>query len=474
MYETRDQKLKQDMFSKYEYLVQRPYLNELFCLPICTPPSCYEPIQLLKIEALPEDSNFKAFTYILNAVAGLGETIGLIITMHCQRLSIYLGIKSQCSTALSLIQNGLQQTFPNSKFCCIEQSCNILDELFEPSNYCQLTSSLITLNESYDSIFLRDFINLIGNQSDYTAFFLAEPIKRSDIEHTRLELCEIYDVISYFSQSNYTNYKSEAESSSRANARSTTNTSGQSITNTCGQSDTKSHSGYVNVSASTPISLQTNRPLISSKTTTQTSTQSNLITTQTSQTTQSPGNANTPKNINSTVVVNKGNSASCATNNSEANAQNCSESHGTTSTHTSSRTYTLYQALSFSCPNRRFQEAVTALNTAIERYNILSKNTTFHFGAYFFSPCDEASLRAAYSYVGLGQSTYDLSPNIVNCMSSNHPDYGNIYKFLRSFTHPEFILPDNKPPARNATPITSSEFINSLYLPITSPFLTPP
>lgn len=469
MYETRDLKLMQNMLYRYEYLVQRPYLNNLFCLSMCPPPSCYDPIMLLKITTLTETVTFSHFTYILNALAGLDETIGFIITSNRNQLSLYLGIKGQSSAAFSLVQNGLQQTFPDISFCSIEQSCDFLDFIFDPQKYPYLTSSLVTLNANYDSALLSDFTKLIGNTSDYIAFFLAEPIKKSDIRNTQLELYEIYDVLFYFSQSNYTHYKSDSNSTSHANAKSTTNTSGQSVTNTCGGTDTKSHSGYVNISASTPLSLISNRPLPSSTLTTQSADGS--ITTSTSSNTANPS---TQKNINATVLINKGTHSSCATNNSEANAQNCSESNGATSTHTNSTTHTIYQALSFSRCNRRLQAAVSELTTAIERYNTLSQNTAFYFSAYFLSPNDEVSLRAAYSYVGLGQSTYDLSPNVVNYMAPNHCDYANIYQFLRSFTHPEFILPDTKLLTRNAIPITSNELINSFYLPITQSFLTPP
>ena len=468
MYETRDLKLMQDMLYQYEYLVQRPYLHELFCLPMCPPPSCYEPIHLLQLENIPETSSFSRFAYILNALAGLGKTIAFIISSNCGQQSFYIGIKGQCNFALSLFQNGILQTFTNSRFYCIENPSTFLDDLLNPNKYSNLASSLVTLNESYNSVFLSDFTQLVGTHSDYVAFFLAEPINRSDIYDTRKELCEIYDVLSYFSQSNYTYYKSESRTTAHANATSSTNTSGQSVTNTCAQNNTESHSGYVNISASTPLSLS-HRSSHSSVSTTQHS--NGVVTTSTTTTTPIPTPQNTssstPKNINATVVINKGTSSSCGTNHSEANAQNCSEAKGNTSTHTNTSNNTFYQSLNFSRPNKCLQEAVTFLNTASARYNTLSRNTTFHFSTYFFSPCDEVSLRAAYSYVGLAQSSYSLSPNVVNCMASNHPDYANLYKYLRSFTHPDFLLPHTNLPTHLATPLITNELINSFYLPIT-------
>lgn len=468
MYETRDHKLKQDMFYKYEYLVQRSYLHELFCLPMGLPPDSYKPIQLLKIESLPETSIFMSFSYILNALGSLGETIGFIITCNGGTLSLYLGIKEQGSTAFSLLQNGLKQTFPNGNFYSIENSCTFLDNLFNPKNYPYLTSSLVTLNPSYNSIFLRDFTNLVGNASDYVALFLAEPIKHSDIRKRLQELYEIYDVLSYFSQSNYTHYKSDANSNSHAKAQSNTTTSSESATTTCGNSNTETCSNYANISASTPLSLQINRSLPSSNSINPTT--SSALTTKIEQNAISSA----PKNINTTALFNKGTSSSCAQNNSEANAQTCSESNCVTSTHTNSMTHTIYQALSFSCPNKRLLEAVASLNTAINRYNTLSRNTTFNFSTYFFSPSQEISLRAAYSYIGLSQSIDDLSPNLVNCMASNQSDYANLYKFLRSFTSPDFLLPQSNLLASNSVPLVSSELLNSLYLPITQASLTPP
>ena len=468
MYETRDLKLMQDMICKYDYLVQQPYLHELFSLPMCPPPSCYDPIQILHIQSLPETPTFNQFTYVLNALAGLNQTIGIILSSNSVKLSLYLGIKGQCSTAISLLQSGFEQTFPNSHLSYTSNSSQLLDDLFNPQNSSYVTSSIVTLNSSYDSIFLSDFIKLIGDQSDFVAFFLAEPIKRSDIHKTRQQLYEIYNVLSSFSQSNYTYYKLETQSNSHASAKSSTNTSGQSVTNTCGETDSESHSGYANVSASTPLSISHRLPTSSTSTTQSSDGTTTTSTTTTTHTETTPSNpSTTSRNINATILINKGNNSTCATNHSKANAQNCSEAKSNTSTHTNSSTCTSYQALSFSSPNIYIQDIISGLNSAIERYNMLSRTTSFHFSAYFFSSSEEVSLRAAYSYVGLGQSTYDLSPNVVNCVAPNHCDYANLYKFLRSFAHPKFTVPNTNLPTHNAIPLTSSELMNSLYLPIT-------
>lgn len=486
MYETRNPRLLQDMFDQYEYLIQRPYLADLSCLPLCTPPNCYESIQVLKICSLPETARFGYFSYIINALASLEKTIGCILVSTCDDLSLYLCVKDCSDTAISLLQNGLLQTFPDIQICALQQSDEFLDTLFNPTAYSLLSSSLVTLNTSYDSIFLKDFTNLVGKCSKYVAFFLAEPVKRCILQDVQHKLYEIYDELSNCSQSTYTNYQSDAKTTSHSTAKGNTNSSSQSLTHTCSESNATSHNSYVNVSASTPLSLsfvqgkprrpyQTlpNNTISPAKTTlpntitsTNTTTQSVNLSTTTSSSSCSSPHSNS-KNINSTFLINKAQGSCCTLSNSEAKGQNCSESNSLTSTDGHTMSHTDYYALSFSRPNKRLQEAVSNLNEALTRYNTLSRNATFNFGAYFFSCSSEMSLRSAYSYTGLSQSSYVLSPNIVNSWASNHYDYASLYRYLRSFTHPEFTLPNTNLSVFNSTLLLSNELVNTFYLPIT-------
>ena len=73
----------------------------------------------------------------------------------------------------------------------------------------------------------------------------------------------------------------------------------------------------------------------------------------------------------------------------------------------------------------------------------------------------------AYTYLGLAQSSYPLSPNVVNSWFSHDAYYPLIFDYLRQLSSPSFYLSDYKYQLSNSVPILNSELINTIYLPIT-------
>ena len=464
MYETRDVKLLQDTLSYYNCLIMNPHLHKL-CELSPMELKCYNAsnIEIIHIHSLPEHANYMRFSYILNALSALQQTIGVLLVSTHDSFSIYLLIKGNCPFALSLLETGLKQNFPGIILKSIENPNEFLYTLFNPSCYSCLTSALTVPNATYDTLLLNNFTELIGEKSEYVALFLAEPTNKSDFRSSLNEFYKMCDVLSNFSLANYTLYKSEAKSHSNSCAECNTNSSGTSNTNTSGQGHTCSHNSYTNLSVSTPFTLIThrgtrNKPLPPSAS-------ANLKPVN-KEKCSADSTHNTPKNLNTTVLFNKAKGTSNTSNHSNAYAQTCNESKSNTSTHSNSSTNTLYQAQNFACPNKCVQDAIEALNIAICRYRLLSQNVAYHFSSYFFSSCSEMSYNTAYTYLGLTQSTYALSPNVVNSWFSHNAYYPLIFDYLRQLSSPSFYIPDYKYQLSNSIPILSDELINTIYLPI--------
>lgn len=472
MYETRDLELMQRTIERYKFLVKRPYLYDLSCLPTTSPTPSNDSIRLLQVDLLPTSNTYNYFVFILNALAALEQTLCYLLVAHRGKLSFYIGIKGSCPDAFNLLKTGLCQTFPSSIFHTMDCSSDFLNELFNPNHYTCLSSSLAIPNVSYTSSLLKDFTNLMGTTSDYIALFLAEPIRHSHIVGCLDEFYDICNILSAFSQTNYTNYISDSKTVTSSTAKGETNTNSKCMTNTCNESTAMSHNCHTNVSASTPITLITHKvitkrtpsnkpPIPNAKKDDKPITSSDLPCANT------PSSSNTPKSINSTVLFNKANGTSSTSGSSAAQADTCSHSNSNTATHGYSVGHTLYHALAFSSPNKYIQDAITDLGNVITRYNAFSLNTPFAFSTYFFSACSDVSLRAAYSYTGLSNSTCILSPNLVNSWSKGNPQFDLLFAFLRQFTHPHFNIENESAYVTNTIPILSTELINSIYFPIT-------
>ena len=151
MYKKRDAQLLHDALDRYKYLINRPYLYELSCFSSTTSTLCPSPIQILHIQSLPEISTYHYLTYILNALAALNQTIGCLLIAHRGTMSLYIIIKGECSSAFSLLQNGLSQTFPDSEFYCIDQPLEFLDDTFDFQKYLTIfffADSPLKINQS--------------------------------------------------------------------------------------------------------------------------------------------------------------------------------------------------------------------------------------------------------------------------------------------------------------------------------------
>ena len=461
----RDENKLQEALYRYEHLVRSPYLCHLDTFTCTQLRTCTEPLHIIHIESLPNMTQINYATYLLNAFTKVNETIAVLLIAKKEKYTLYLILKGACNFAYDLLKNGLTQIFPNCVLSLVPEPKAFLETLFNPYSYTCLASSVTTLNVTYSSPFLTDFTHLVGASSKYVALFLAEPIDSYRIQATLKELYSIYDILAEFSQTNCTNYKSDAKTVSHSSSEAKTHSCGSSSTNTEGNSGSISCNTYHNISASTPFSY------IAQRARTPTQSHSSHIpqeacTLNSKDTLCSSLSKEASKNINATILFNRanGNSTSCSSSNAEGKTSN--NALCITATHSNSMSHTDYHSFSFSSLNKYIQDCLIFLEATIKRYHDICTHNSFNFSNYFFSHEKEISLRAAYSYLGLAQSTYALSPNVVNYWFNESLEYPHIFKSLQQLNAPQFYLPDSDLIVSSSLPLLSSEIMNTMFLSI--------
>ena len=433
MYDVRDMQLLQETLAQYNDLVNRPLLHDLNCLSVVPPLPCTQPIYLLHIKTLPENSHSSAFSFILNALASLSGAMGYFICSSNGKISIYIGIKGEYSAAFSLLQSGLIQTFPGATFEVVLDTPLFLTNLFSPSNCFEMTSTTVIPSPNHPTLpLLTQFSNLMGSSSDYTAFFLAHPLSHSELLNYHDGLCEIYNTLSIFNQVHFNHIHGLAKNSSTTITNSKTTTDGHSMTETDGNSKAHSDSSYTNTTISTGALC----PYINN-------------------------------NINLSFLANKGCSHSHTDNFSCAQASSCSTAHCHTDSRLSGENKSDNHGITYSAQNIYVQNALSIMSGTINRAQLLLQSTAFEYGAYFFSPYMETSMRAAYTFMGLAHdaSTY-LGPTLVNHWSPSHPSYSLLLEALLKFESPKFYTSNSNQAFQNTTFIQSTELLNSIYFPI--------
>lgn len=432
MYDVRDMNLLQETLIQYDDLVTRPLLHDLNCLCVASPSPCATPIHLLHVKTLPENNNFSYFSFILNALASLSHVLGYLLLSNNGEISIYIGLKGECSTAFSLLQNGLLQTFPGTTFEVALDAPQFLTEFFSPTKCFHIASTTVIPNTASTVPLLTHFSNLMGRSSEYAAFFLAHPIPHCELLNYYDELCEIYNTLSIFNQASFNHIHGLSKNGSTTVTNGRTTTDGTSRTETNGNNIGHSENCYTNttISSGAPCSYLNN-------------------------------------NINLSFCSNKACGHNDITNFSCAEGSTCSTANSRTDSRLLAENKTDNHAITFSAQNICVQNALNTLSTIINRIQLLLQSTAFEYGAYFFSPCSETSIRAAYSFMGLAHnpSTY-LGPSLVNFWSPDHPSYSILLEALVKFEYPQFYTSNMNKTFKNTTLIQSTELLNSIYLPM--------
>ena len=433
MHDVRDRQLLQEALTQYDNLVNRPLLHDLGCLHIIPPLPCCKPIYLLRIETLPENNHYEFFSFILSALASLSEAIGYFLCSHGGKISIYIGIKGDCPDAFTLLQSGLIQTFPGTTFEVLLDPLAFLSNFFSPSHCLYITSATVIPRTSFTTPLLSQFTGLMGKASDYVAFFLAHPLPHCELVKLYDELCEVYNLLSIFSQVNFNHIHAVSKNGSTTISHGRTTTDGSTQTETNSNSVLNGENSYNNISASSgfPCVYLNNN------------------------------------NINFSYLANKACSSSRTDSFSCAQASSCNVAHSRTDSKLSGENVSDNHGISYSAQNIIVQNALSTLSTLIHRLQQLFHSTLFKYGAYFLSPSRETSLRAAYSFIGLApDSSTTVSPKVVNAWSPEHACYSLILESLMKFESPEFCAPHHANPIDSTSLIQSTELISSTYLPL--------
>lgn len=432
MYDVRDMQLLQETLMQYDELVNRPLLHDLNCFYVASPSPCTTPIHLLHVKTLPENSNSNYFSFILNALASLSHALGYFLLSNNGEISIYIGLKGECSAAFSLLQSGLLQTFPGATFEVVLDTPQFLTDFFSPTNCFEIASTTVIPNTSSTVPLLTQFSNLMGRSSECAVFFLAHPVPHCELLNYYDQLCEVYNILSLFNQASFNHIHGLSKNGSTTVTNGRTITDGTSRTETNGNNIGHSENCYTNttLSSGAPCSYLNN-------------------------------------NINLSFCSNKACGHNDIDNFSRAEASTCSTANSRTDSKLSSESKTDNHAITFSAQNICVQNALSTLSTIINRIQQLLQSTTFEYGAYFFSTCNETSIRAAYSFMGLAHnpSTY-LGPSLVNFWSPDHPSYPILLETLLKFEYPQFYPSNINKAFQNTTLIQSTELLNSIYLPI--------
>lgn len=430
MQDVRDMQLLQETLARYNFLINRPFLQELMCAPVCPPCMTDSVIRLIMIKALPSSHTTSTFEFILNALASLEQSIGYLLDFSTR--TFYIGLRGDCSFALSMLQNGLMASFPGIEMMEVCKSSEVLGGFFNPARYTQLAAVTVIPNSLLATALMTSFTTLMGN-TPYMAFFLASPFSYNELLDYHAELCETYGLLSTFSQANANRSTGLSKNSATTIVQGDTITRSNSSTQTIGTNSTKSTAGYTNSTISSTGAV----PALNNQ------------------------NATLTYLLNKAKGFNEGNSSSNAEGNTYSRA--CINN----TSRLSAENRTSNESIGFSIQNKCVQNALSNLSNIIDRIDTLLQSFSFEYSAYFFSAAPEAAVRAAYSFLGLApnNNTY-LGASAVNLFNPEQPNYETIYNSLIQFEHPKFILPNSSNPVTNTTFISGSELLNSFYLPI--------
>lgn len=437
MLETRDLQLLRRALIHYEELINRPYLHELACLELSMCEKSTSSIELLQISPFPEGTTSLYFSFILNALHGLEQVIGLILCSNKNGYSLYIGIQDQedapekKSCAITLLTNGLKQIFSDITITPLSNSQQFLSELFTAKSYPLLAQAscvppISTLSSEKAPSFMGNFLELMGISSPFTIFLLAKPVSKHCLYGLLDECYELSQTLSQFSQSARNNSCTIAKNTSKTITHSNSEANGCNTSETKGTNTSCNQGGYTNTSGSTPVAYCEDH------------------------------------NINVTVLQNFAkatvNAKSCSV--ATSNSNNCTNSYS--EAHLNATNKSDSEGLGFSVQNRYVMTAIEAINSQIERIQSLIDTSCFAFNSYFFSPFGESTLRAAYNFAGLCENKKtNTFPNAVNYWHSSSSYYNELFEELRHFQSPSFC--HHKKEISSSVLIQSAELNSCFY-----------
>lgn len=427
MYETRDQKLLHDTLYRCNQLIYKPYLYELSSLYHSSPSVSSDEtcLSLFKLTTLPTSTSPSGFTYLLNALKGLNQTIAYLLYTNPKEISVYIGLKgiAHHQVALELLKSGFTQSFPEITLTPIENPSDLLAKLLHPKLYTLLaTSSSIPPPQP----FLKDFQSLVGNTHSYLTLFLSNPCQRTCLITLLDELCSLYQTLSLFVHTNYNLLDGLSKNTSETNTSTHTQLDGSTNSLTTGSSNSCNQGSYINLSGALPVPYSEGRA------------------------------------INVSILQNKALATVNVQNQSMTKGTSSNLSHAHSNAKLSATNKVDNYSISFSETNPCIQNKLDELALHISRLQSLLNNGCFEFVPYFLSPIKETALRAAYNFSGICQNLSTASSlNVVNFWPSTDPNFNAILTQLEHFDFPSFCY--NTFCFQEHQLVLSNEFVSCFY-----------
>ena len=424
-----------ELINKCEWIIDKNYLGDLSECTFCPSHNIAGTICLFEIAILAEPAAPHFFVFVLNALGGLQEVFGYILQFSKNRLKLYIGLKTaeNKSTAIDILQNGLESCYPNSKFRVLskEESCFVLEKLFNSSQYHALSVAVaIPGNTSPEHTPVNQkLIDLMQNES-FTALFLAAPIGREEARRLVKELEDLYTELSTFAETNYSFTHIFSKNTAVHVTKSTTENSSDSclITDNKIRGCTASKGIVITPAGFIPFK-------------------------------ETPG-FTIGAGYNQTSGIIKTDEYIVA----KGETKGCSDAKSNLSIH--STTYTDSDTVSFNKENRQVIDLLEKIDHFIKRLKSAASQQLFCFSAYFLSENPAASIRAAYTYAGLAkEQDADTSSYFVITWKDYDENFSDLIEEIGNFNHLSFEFGSKNKCVPVSSLITASELLNSFYFP---------
>ncbi len=431
----RDAASLNEVLDKCELLVNKDGFYNTFSLNISPLQNDKGNIRLLKIEILGEPIGSDFFSFVLNALGNLNSIFGYILQSYENELHLYVGLKTSgdMRTALDILENGLTSSYSGSKFreLSLKESRLILSELFNPSIYRALSAAVVIPNNvsSNSAPINQKLVDLMGKE-EFTAIFLAIPKARSEVKCLINELKELYTMLSAFSQTDYEFSKSISKNTAVHITDSITDSTGSSCADTNSIENACSASKYILIAPSTAIPLE-----------------------------------NLPA-FNISLGFNKTYGVVTLTNKTETKGETAGYAVAKIKLHINSGTHTNNDSISFNSQNKKVTDMLDKLAELISRLNAVLEDAVFCFGAYFFSKSEAASIRAAYTYLGLARDKgINIGENHVVTWEKDEDTFQRLIQEIKHFNHLSFSSHSKNEYITTSQLISSHELLNTFYFP---------
>lgn len=420
---------------EFDFLVNKDYFNQLNCYPLVPCANCKDCILLFKVNSLTSTTTSSFFTYVFNALASLGTTIGFILNRCNNTLDFYISLRVHSAPHISreILMQGFAATFPPSQLIPLDPTATetLLCKLFSPSTSCALTSAIVIPNTTTteNTPILEKFSSLFPSEN-FTALFLASPIKPCKIQESITQLVDLFSTLSQFNQSNHSISKGLARNSSCTLTKNHTKTCGDSRTHTDNSGNGNSTACYTNVTPSTVVPL-----------------------------------GDSSRSVNISMTLNHATGTNSSDAHSIARGENNSHAHGGSKANMDATNLTNNNTIAYSKQNKAVADALTELTTLITRFSNASNDAFFCFNAFFLAPLISTTIRAGYTYVGLAKdAALNLAPVAINTWPNSDPAFLPLITELQHLRIPRFNLPSSRLFKACAT-ITPSELLNTFYFP---------